>query len=282
MYEECVEVLLRGRGKVDRAAQQRVQYGGQADLTMGLNAKRELLAAVAYTMHQRGEDGIFVSKAELIELVAAQLQHRPDADAAAQAFVDELPVHIGLLDEREPDRFRFSHLSFQEFLAARHIAEATEARWDELLQHYQESWWREVILLCAGHLSQVRCWTFLERLLELGRTANEPALTAALAADALDELERFKGEWPLREKVIEQAISALHVVSRDIPTRFLVRCGKWAGTRDPRPGVGVRIFVGNLWENRSDGMTFYGSGIDNWDGHNPYAFTLTQEPWPQS
>jgi predicted NACHT family NTPase len=55
-----------------------------------------------------------------------------------------------LLDEVEQNRFGFSHLSFQEFLAARHIAEATDERWDELLAHYQESWWHEVILLCAG------------------------------------------------------------------------------------------------------------------------------------
>jgi hypothetical protein len=128
LYEECVEVLLRGgRGKADRAAQQRVQFGGQSDLTMGLNPKRELLAAVAYAMHQRGEEGIFVSRAELVRLVAEHLRHRADADAAAQVFVDELPVHMGLLDEREPDRFSFSHLSFQEFLAARYIAAATEA-----------------------------------------------------------------------------------------------------------------------------------------------------------
>ena len=45
---------------------------------------------------------------------------------------------------------------------------------------------------------------------------------------------------------------------------------------------GVRIFVGNLWENRSDGLTFYGSGIDNWAGHTAFTFTLTQEAWPQS
>lgn len=137
LYEECVEVLLRGgRGKADRAAQQRALYGGRPDLSMGLNPKRELLAAVAYAMHERGEAGVFVSRNELVRLVAAQLRHRPDSDEAARAFVDELPVHIGLLDEREPERFRFSHLSFQEFLAARHIAETD--RWDELLAHKGE------------------------------------------------------------------------------------------------------------------------------------------------
>ncbi|NJM07345.1 hypothetical protein HC891_15905, partial [Candidatus Gracilibacteria bacterium] len=67
----------------------------------------------------------------------------------------ELPVHVGLLDEVRPDVYRFSHLSFQEFLAARYIADSD--RWDDLLDHYAEPWWREVVLLCAGYLSQSRC-----------------------------------------------------------------------------------------------------------------------------
>ena len=239
LYEECVEVLLRGgRGKADRPAQQRVQYGGTAELSMGLKPKRELLAEVAYTMHQRGEEGVIISHAELVRLVAAHLHHHPDAAAAAQAFVDELPVHIGLLDEREPDRYRFSHLSFQEFLAARHIAEATEARWDELLAHYQESWWREVILLCAGHLSQARCWTFLERLIGLGGTHADRAAALGLATDALAELERFKGQGPLNARITADALAILKAPALVAPAAARVICGRvLARLGDPRPGV---------------------------------------------
>jgi hypothetical protein len=53
-------------------------------------------------------------------------------------------------------------------------------------------------------------------------------------------------------------------------------------TIDPKNALGVRIFVGNLWEDAKHGTTFYGSGIDNWAGHTAFTFTLTQEPWPQS
>jgi len=94
-----------------------------------------------------------------------------------------------------------------------------------------------VILLCAGHLSQARCWTFLERLLKFGRTPNEQAVTAALAADALDELERFKGQGPLRERVTQQAVAAFRGWPLDVPARILVRCGGLVGQDDPRPGV---------------------------------------------
>ncbi|MBP1468210.1 SUMF1/EgtB/PvdO family nonheme iron enzyme [Candidatus Chloroploca sp. M-50] len=243
LYEECVEVLLRGgRGKADRPGQQRREYAGRPELTMGLDPKREILAAVAYRMHQRGEAGLFIERDELVREVAAVLHGRYATPAElAKSFVDELPVHIGLLDEREPDRYRFSHLSFQEFLAARHIAEAPDERWGELLDRYQDTWWREVILLCAGHLSQERCWRFLSLLCARGDTPAERVSALALASDALTELERFKGQGSLSATI--QA-DAHHILERQpataVPARARVQCGRiLARLGDPRPGVGT-------------------------------------------
>ena len=241
LYEECVEVLLRGgRGKADRPGQQRRDYGGRAELTMGLDPKREILAAVAYHMHQRGEAGLFIHRDDLVREVAEALRGRyPEPDALAKTFVAELPVHIGLLDEREPDRYRFSHLSFQEFLAARHIAEATEERWDELLDRSGDSWWRETILLCAGHLSQERCWRFLGRLIERGDTPTERVLALGLASDALAELERFKGVGPLNKTIQADALRVLTLQPANAaPAKARVECGRvLARLGDPRPGV---------------------------------------------
>jgi formylglycine-generating enzyme required for sulfatase activity len=151
--------------------------------------------------------------------------------------VAELPVHIGLLDEVQPDRFRFSHLSFQEFLAARHVAETDQ--WDDLLERYHENWWREVILLCAGHLSQARCWRFLERLIEQGSSPAERAVALGLTADALAELERFKGQGPLTEQIVQQAWGILEAQpARAVPAAARVECGRvLAIVGDPRPAV---------------------------------------------
>ena len=241
LYEECVEVLLRGgRGKADRPGLQRREYAGRPELTMGLDPKRAILAAIAYRMHQRGEAGLFIHRDDLVREVAQALRGRyPEPDDLAKRFVAELPVHIGLLDEREPDRYRFSHLSFQEFLAARHIAEATEERWDELLDRYQDSWWREVILLCAGHLSQERCWRFLGQLAERGATPAERALALGLASDALAELERFKGQGPLNGTIQADALRILELTPADAaPAKARVECGRvLARLGDPRPGV---------------------------------------------
>ena len=239
LYEECVEVLLRGgRGKADRTRAQRGDFTGDPAVTMGLDPKRELLAALAYRMHQAGKQGTAIARDDLVRTLTVLMRERGYAEPAtlALAFVKELPVHLGLLDEREPDRFRFSHLSFQEFLAARHIAEDTDDRWNELLDHYTESWWREVIMLCAGHLSQARCWRFLAQLAARGTTPLERANALALASDALAELERFKGQGTLRVQIQAEALRIFSTSTA--PAAARVTCGRaLARVGDPRPGV---------------------------------------------
>jgi hypothetical protein len=89
LYEECVEVLLRGgRGKADRPGQQRRDYAGRPELKMGLDPKREILAAIAYRMHQRGEAGVFIYRDDLVREVAQALRGRyPEPDELAKIFV---------------------------------------------------------------------------------------------------------------------------------------------------------------------------------------------------
>ncbi|MBX0330002.1 SUMF1/EgtB/PvdO family nonheme iron enzyme [Oscillochloris sp. ZM17-4] len=238
LYEECVTVLLRGgRGKVDPSGKER------AALLMSLEARRELLAAMAYQMHLGGEQHKLVGRDDLEQRIAAYLGPRStderEAADLARAFLKELPVHIGLLDEVEQHRFGFSHLSFQEFLAARYIAEQREAVWDELLDRYQESWWREVIVLCAGHMSQERSWLFLGKLITRGETPAARAAALDLATSALLELERFKGQGPIRGQIRDEALRILELQPAEAsPAAARVRCGAvLARVGDPRPGV---------------------------------------------
>ncbi|MFV9504016.1 MAG: NACHT domain-containing protein [Oscillochloridaceae bacterium umkhey_bin13] len=245
LYEACVTVLLKGgRGKVGQAAKHRETYAGLPGLQMSLRQKRELLAFVAYQMHQRGVEaqgstGREIHRDDLVAIVAASpaLPAGYPPREAAEAFVDELPEHVGLLDEIRPRIFRFSHLSFQEFLAARFVAE--HDRWTELLDRYQESWWREVILLCAGHLSQERCWRFLGQLIECGNEPEERAAALALAAAALTELEKFKGQGPLNTRIQAEAVEILErQPAAAVPAAARVQCGAvLAVVGDPRPGV---------------------------------------------
>lgn len=191
-------------------------YGGRSELRMGLDPKRKSWRRwpTACTCAARGE--LSIHHDLVIEVAAALRGRYPEPDALARTFVAELPVVSACSTSASRNHFQFSHLSFQEFLAARFIAKSTEQRWDELLDRYRDSWWREVILLCAGHLSQERCWRFLGRLAERGATPDAHARRWASPPT----------RWP--------SWSASKVTARSTPASRPRRCSPGTALR-PRP-----------------------------------------------
>jgi formylglycine-generating enzyme required for sulfatase activity len=67
-------------------------------------------------------------------------------------FIRLISERSGLLNERGYGIYSFSHLTFQEHLAGRAVADR-EDYLDYTLARLADSWWREVILLEAGYLS---------------------------------------------------------------------------------------------------------------------------------
>jgi hypothetical protein len=64
--------------------------------------------------------------------------------SGTRMFLQETEHGSGLLVERDTGMYSFAHLTFQEYLAALHIAE--QLGMDFLVGQLQDSWWREVIL----------------------------------------------------------------------------------------------------------------------------------------
>jgi HEAT repeat protein len=154
LYEECIEFLLGFWRQVQggEAARELARIGGLTS-----SEKRVVIEPVALWLHERGESGAEVSRAELEQQLALQFQDlygqdRPAALARAASFVDIIVEHAGLLVERETGVFAFAHLTFQEFLAARALADRGDYI-EFILPRLHDPWWREVILLLAGHLS---------------------------------------------------------------------------------------------------------------------------------
>jgi HEAT repeat protein len=154
LYEECIEFLLGFWRQVQggEAARELAGIGG-----LTLAEKRLIIEPVALWLHERGESGAEVSLEELEQQVALQFEElfgRPKEDAIKRAasFVDIIVDHAGLLVERETGVFTFAHLTFQEFLAARALADRGD--YIEFIRpRLHDPWWREVILLLAGYLS---------------------------------------------------------------------------------------------------------------------------------
>ena len=115
--------------------------------TLDAQQKRTLLSHLALSMQK---DGV-VELAEA-KVVACFEEHLPAfgpqlVDAAA-ALLAEIRDRNGVLVERAPGMFAFSHLTFQEYLAAMRLVETPA--YDVLLEHHEDKDWHEVIVLAAG------------------------------------------------------------------------------------------------------------------------------------
>ncbi|XXY52548.1 NACHT domain-containing protein [Sorangium sp. So ce269] len=139
LYEAITNVLLY---EWDRAKFAEGAAIGKLDA----HAKRALLARLALSMHRARVAEL--PAAEVVKRLAAHLPDlgRPEEEAAT--IVAEIRDRNGVLVERAPGSFAFSHLTFQEYLAAMELVN-THA-YDELLNNYKDKWWHEVIVLAAG------------------------------------------------------------------------------------------------------------------------------------
>ena len=134
LYGEICQVLVS----------RRVQAKDLPEL-MPWPAKQTLLAALAYQMmldHVTELTGDRVS-----EILGPRLE-RFRASVTGEAFLDDIALN-GLLVEPAPGRYAFTHLTFQEYLAAAHVS-ATPGLVAVLAAAVGDPWWHETVLLYAA------------------------------------------------------------------------------------------------------------------------------------
>lgn len=136
LYGECVDVLL---GHWDRAK------GLVGRLPAG--KKRAILQPIALALHKSERREI--ERKELEEIIGSLLPTVGGGQEDAAVFLDEVQDRSGLLVGKGINLYSFSHLTFQEYLAARELVENEKER-GVLLEKAGEEWWQEVTLLYAG------------------------------------------------------------------------------------------------------------------------------------
>ncbi len=174
LYDACTNVLLY---EWDRAKFPEGSAVGQLDA----QDKKYLLGGVARKMHEAHEAEIAVE--DLVAVFAERLPSLNHGADEAEEIVKEIRVRSGMLVERRPGMYAFSHLTFQEYLTAVEIVHAGEL--DQLLDVYKDRWWHEVIALAAGQPT-VDANTFVRNLLRLdesGRRISEAILLAAQCSE---------------------------------------------------------------------------------------------------
>ncbi|MGE0684812.1 MAG: NACHT domain-containing NTPase, partial [Candidatus Binatia bacterium] len=157
LYDECTDMLLGfwDQSKGGEAAHELANLGA-----LNRTEKRTLLEPIALWFHERGEQGLEATQDELEAHIAGQFSEifgdKPEkAHSRAKLFLKVIDERAGLLIERATDVYAFAHLTFQEYLAARAIADRDDYI-AYTLKRLHQPWWREVILLEVGHLSDQR------------------------------------------------------------------------------------------------------------------------------
>jgi energy-coupling factor transporter ATP-binding protein EcfA2 len=137
LYEKCTDALLY---EWDRAKFPKDAAVGNLDA----NQKRALLRGVASALHE--QHAAEIPESDVVRHFAATLPKLGKPEEDALRIVREIRDRSGLLVERRPGAFAFSHLTFQEYLTALDYASRSE----QLLQHLDDRWWHEVIALAVG------------------------------------------------------------------------------------------------------------------------------------
>jgi hypothetical protein len=162
LYEETVKLLLsrwqRAREVQGPDGETLAEPGIARALSVDEDRVRTALHHLAFQAHERQAAGTEREEAPADisqgEVLAAFAPLLPD-DFNPQVLLTYLETRAGLLVGRAPGSYAFPHRSFQEYLAACHLADgqdfAAELRdrvWHDL------DWWRAVFLLGVGKAKQ--------------------------------------------------------------------------------------------------------------------------------
>ncbi len=194
LYAEICDVLL-GHWAASKGIQN----------TLTPAQKRVVLQPLAFQMMRYKMRNISTEKA--MKIIALPLERVGLTGEAAENFLIDVQTGSGLLLEREPNKWGFAHLTFQEYLAAAHILEnQVKINWKSSVNN---SWWYETFLLYAAVCDAT---TLVKGCLENGSIA---ALT--LAANCLDEARSL--DWSVREALQNRITADLE--SSEIERRHL-------------------------------------------------------------
>jgi hypothetical protein len=134
LYGEICQVLLSRRAQAKDLPE-----------LLSWPAKQTLLASLAYQMMR--DHASELPAARVLEILGPQLE-RFSSSVTGAAFLDNV-ARNGLLVEAPDGRYAFTHLTFQEYLAARHVSASSDLV-KSLVDSVGDPWWHETILLYAA------------------------------------------------------------------------------------------------------------------------------------
>jgi hypothetical protein len=261
LYEESVKLLITrwqtGREVVGPDGQPVREPGIARALGLGEKTLRQALDRLAFETHERqaalaerDDAPADISRGQVIAVFSELCPQ----DLNPGVLLEYLETRAGLLIARREGVYAFPHRSFQEYLAACHLANSSADFGGELRRRVWEdpTWWREVYLLGVGKKRQGGLGDAVNLVNAL--VPASPAETdgigerhwqaAVLGAKALLEL-KFPGQalgQPHYEAVLRRVrrwLVELITGGRLVPKERLEAGDALALLGDPRPGVGT-------------------------------------------
>ena len=166
LYQLATKTLIE-----DWQSGRNIAYGvKQKQLSLVEEEVTALLAPLAFQMHEEKPSGL-VTQGEVEAWLTprmADLQgvEEPEALEMVRQFLRKVRETTGLFVERAPAVYGFMHLTFEEYYAARYIADNEIPDILKIINTYRyQARWNEPILLALGYLSADR--QRVNRLLEL-------------------------------------------------------------------------------------------------------------------
>jgi formylglycine-generating enzyme required for sulfatase activity len=277
LYEKYVDTLLY-HWNLARS------LDGRGGHSLDVRDTLKILAPLALWMH-RTSPGVGLVKEvglrdELERIYSGRGAKAPEE--AADAFLDDLRRHSGLLLDRGARQYGFIHLTFQEYLAAVALAQKGQQGVGEIIEeiaaHLEDDNWHEVSLLALGYLAIIQqrdeaAGTVLQGLLERFQGIGESAI---LAGEALLDIGRDSVP-PLIVDEIDQALLRTLGDDRRIESKRRAEAGRVLGRLgDPRPEVTQLDAMQFCWVPPGPFMLGEGDKAQEYDIEYPYWISR----WP--
>jgi predicted NACHT family NTPase len=144
LYTRCIECLLR-EWDASRGFRRETAFERLSDAR-----KMQLFAKIASYFFKRDE--LFFREAELNAQISEFLADLDIEEPSIGAVLDEIESHHGIIARRSRNVYSFSHLTYQEYFVARHVAE--EGNQEELARRVADPRWHEIIGLVAASLNE--------------------------------------------------------------------------------------------------------------------------------
>ena len=199
LYDECVNVLLGQRKEAEQTQRARradaLDEEKEEKIHDDRTWMRKRFSEIALQIMRSDEEEI--TKQRVIDILRPRFLDRgarntEQADTQAERFLDRQELRSGLLVSRRSNNYRFAHLTFQEYLAAWHLATQELAEVKSIISPYlREPKWFETLQLLGGEWarrSDEILDDYVAYLLEQQGTAiTERAPIIALCANVLSD-----------------------------------------------------------------------------------------------